>query len=313
MSTNIEVKFFFNENYDPNEIFSQLLRTISDWDSIVDPWQYFCVEEYEPFNYIQNIPKKIPSYKKIDTIINQYDGLHHRYSASIPFNCWRFNNYSAEEGYLILDLRSWGPTFHTLKVGDLRLEGSASLTISTPGPFCALLSTDSVSKIVNHYVEENLDKITQLFFLIVESLSPNSIKVFVDSGLFLPFNTHFAYYKDDLSIITDIKLIKDIWDGNLPQYESIASLKEYNSNVHDYCFHTWREEEQRKKIWYKISSALQNSKKDTKKNILNKVIKSEIFDFYKMKNGICILDYPYFFNNFLDNFYIWVMEEFNIA
>jgi len=310
MASDICIHFYFkNDNYSAYDNFCGLTEALSSWDQSEETWQGLEVEKKRSRDFVQNLSLPLSLTVLKHDASRFASGTTERFSTGIGFRCWRFNQGEPKKGYLRAEVESWGPNYETSKLAYSEIEGVAAVSIRHPGPYCALLEseTEKTVKDINSYVEENLENLTELLFLMIENLQPNSMKVFVNEGWTLPFNANFAYYRDESFVIEDLEYIAKIWKMGMPRYHNIMPLKKFIPNQHDFCFHTWREEQERREVWKNLTNVLPNLSSVSKKSIA-KIIKSGKFDNYEMNPGFCVLEYPHFFNNFLDRFYFEILD-----
>ncbi len=221
------------------------------------------------------------------------------------FSCWRFHGGSPKAGSVGLWLEAWGPEWGVRNHEDRRIGGEAALSVFDVGPFVAIVDPGPQVADVNPRVEENLDAVTALIFRLVEELAPRSVKVFSEPGLYLPFNAHLLYLRDEAVVLDDLSLMRQVWSGGLPAHHT-GPLVEAHPDDMRYAFHGWRTSEQRKRLWRELSSLLPRAAAVTVDHVRN-VLDSSRFDTFTMPVGVTVLEYPHFMNGFLDRFYLEVL------
>jgi hypothetical protein len=133
------------------------------------------------------------------------------------------------------------------------------------------------------------------------------MKVFTDQGLYLPFNAHVAYYREESAVLEDLQLIADVWERGLPAH-NIAPLRQKCPDDMGPAFHHWRPPEQRERLWNELNVLLPPKTLPAVRDI-RAVVSSGHFDSYEMPSGVTLLDYPHYINAFLTNSYLEIYER----
>ncbi len=177
--------------------------------------------------------------------------------AQSSFRCWRFGQGHPESGSVVIGIECCGADWRRLEHEDGRLGGNAALVVHDAGPFVALIDEGQADtkRAVNDKVRENLEALTGLLFRMIESLAPRSMKLYTDEGLYLPFNAHLAYFRNDEVVLEDLALIADAWENGLPHHH-IAPLKDRRADDMGPALHHWRSPSQRDQLWQCLSAAL---------------------------------------------------------
>lgn len=304
MSTEIDARFWLPDKSIPvNEKFLHILDVVEASPQAEKEWQGLSIVKQARSNVVFKTVD-ISSKSDLQRLVEPYqdDTLH--ITTGIACKCWRFSGIEPQRGAIRIQVESWGHEYANGRGRKWRVEGDASISLQTCGPYCAILKNESdlgVKK-VNSCVEENLEHLTDLLFNVVESIKPKSMKIFTDAGMFLPFNAHLSYYQDPSQVLEDLQYIAEVWAEGLPSYNT-PPLKQFDS----LAFHVWRDKEIQVDLWNKLSASIHKVKSVSKETV-ERVLRLGRFDTYDMPVGITVLEYPYFFNAFLDRFYLEILD-----
>lgn len=159
-------------------------------------------------------------------------------------------------------------------------------------------------------VEENLEELTDVLFAQVQALRPDSMKVYTDDGLYLPFNAHLAYYGSPAAVLDDLALLADAWEHGLPGY-STPPLKAWRPGEGGGDFHSWRDEQQQAALWRALGEALPAGGRVTAEHV-EWVYRHGSFSTYAVEagdtQGKAVLNYPDFLDGFVDGFFLEVLR-----
>jgi hypothetical protein len=310
MATGLDIRFWTDDQLYMDEKFSRMVELVSKWPQIIDDWQELQIVDKNIQNVVLNITDPLSS-DDIQQVVRGYNSSTYHLVTGRGFKCWRFKGLQAIPGFLRVQVESWGRDYARRHGRDYRIEGDAALSIQKVGPYCVLLNSTDLPSVqeVNHKVEENLEKLTDLLFSIIDGIKPNSMKVFVDEADYLPFNAHMAYYRDEDLIIKDIELIDEVYQKGMPSYR-IKPLKVIDPAGGETALHPWRNEQARRTLQQRLAASLPKLPGVTKESIRH-VISSGEFDNYTMPIGVTILEYPDFMNALLDRFYLAVLNASN--
>jgi hypothetical protein len=303
MSTEIVVRFYFGESPpEMDDLLCRIARVFSEWPQASGAFSPLRDVGAGP----RSSPGRRPDSLSVEQLCHSVTGRRNPaelLSTTSSFNCWRFQNGRAEPGSVGLWLEAWGDAWVRDHHEDERIGGRAALSIFDCGPFNALIGRPEIENLneINSRVAENLDALTGLLFRLVEALNPRAMKVFTDQGLYLPFNAHMSYFRDESVIVDDLFFISEIWAKGLPEHH-IAPVREARKEDMRPVFHGWRTPEQRENLWRRIDALLPRLESLSAEDARG-AISGNRLDRFDMPTGMTVLDYPYYLNAFVDRIY----------
>lgn len=312
MSTYVSARFYFKDRPpSPREAFRHMANAVALWSPASD-------DEWKDLEIVgqrgDDPHLEMPGPLSTTTVQEATSGVNEAIttiSARVPFRCWRFYDGKIERGWN----GAWVTCYETSHVHGQPFLESADFTSWHTGPYNILLHAEhnSYAQDVNRHVEENLEELTVILFDMIDRLQPDSMKVFTDAGLYLPFNAHMAYYKDESMVVDDLQFLSYIWHNAVPGYD--VPLKAFDPErnptaFQDYptVFHLWRDEAARVQLWHELKAVISHVDLVTTE-VVRDVVRSGLFDTYTMSSGTTILDYPAFLNAFLDRFYLDILAH----
>jgi len=310
----IDIRIYGDYGASPSIIFSQLLRTISAWPQAMGSWNNFCAREESILKRIAVNTSPI-SMTEIEELGYFYDDPSHMLSADINFRCWTFDDELPKEEEFLLSINAWGSRYADsgdTRFNDANLDGYASINIRRPSHYYAALEADSTHEDmieINSCVKNNIDNILNVIVSLIERIRPESLKVFDDEGLRLPFNAHYAYYRDISGVVRELKYLAKLWENGLRWYPKDPSLKEFKPQHHSAYFHLSRTEAERQLLWERLSYSLLYVDLVSEETV-KKVLKDQPPSFSMLLNdqSITVLSYPFFMNYFIDEFFLSVLS-----
>jgi hypothetical protein len=306
MATEITTRLYFDAEPVASRLFAQLVEAVSAWHEEAARWQGLRVISAPQRTTIHRDDSLLDT-RSLITAAAQFEDRSQQISSRISFPCWRFQGRKAERGSSLAWVESWGDDYGRSHGEDVRrVWGSAAFTIADCGPYCAVVdATDAAASAVNERVEENLDRLTQLMFRIVETCQPASLKVFTDQGAFLPFNAHLAYYASEDRLLDDARLIADVWRRGLPghQLPPLGDIADGRS----IAFHWWRSEESRRRLVAALGDRISRVETVQAADVQRALASGE-FDNYSMPPGFMVLEFPHFLNAFLDRLFFRLLD-----
>lgn len=186
-----------------------------------------------------------------------------------------------------------------------------SKAVQTKEPPATVRKAPPEYKDGSRVVEENLEDLRDVLLSQVQALRPDSMKVYTDVGLYLPFNAHMAYYGSADAVLDDLALLADVWERGLPGY-STPPLKAWRPGAGDGdVFHEWRDDQQQAALWRALAEALPAVRRVTADHV-EWVYQHDSFSTYAVEaggtKGKAVLHYPDFLNGFVDGFYLAVLQ-----
>jgi len=312
VASDLVIRLYFDAaDFAPPQRFVQLAETLLSWEPAETALQEVAVESSESRNFVLQEDGPL-DLDQLTEAIAAFQSQDLRLSTGLGFECWRFRGGQQTRGGLRAELDVWGPEFSQARLRDPDLDGFASISISNPGPYCALPETAEDPMVhraqaLNAFVRQNLDQLTDLVLLCIEGTRPKGLKVFVDEGWPLPLNAHYAYYPGFDGVLADLMILQRIWLEGLPRYNGVPPLRDFDAKLHEFTLHTWREADARRSLWEQLGSVLPHAHKVTE-NHVRELLGSQRFDFYEMQPGILLLESPHPLNNFLDRFYLELLR-----
>jgi len=308
VSTEVAARFYLDGRPSVEETFGRLARIISGWPQATGEWRGFKVTEGGRDNVVTKSEGVLSTEELVARAAGRA-GDERLASARTSFRCWRFRDGEATPGHVVLLLEVWGETFARGMGQDLRLSGSAGLTIVNAGPFCAVVEAEDRgrARAVNERVEENLEAVTGLWLEAIDAVRPRSMKVFTGECLFLPFNAHVVYHRDDAEVVADLHVIGEAWERGVPA-QGAPPLRRHDPQAHAPTFHHGRPDEMRERLWRGLRERVSRIARATPA-MVERVRTSGRFDTYAMPVGTAVLDYPHPLNAFVDRFYLEILDE----
>jgi hypothetical protein len=258
MSSTIELRLYGDEKARPASSIRKLVHAVSAWPRFDGSWQDIRAWQGAVVNQVADDDSPMSS-DCLEERARALDGADRKLAAgcSIPF--WKFGDGPPEMGGVRLRVVAWGPQFGDPRFRDPQLDGFASISIERAGPLYAALGPRAVHHdvyAINTRVQENVDALLQLIDILHEWVSPTSIKVFDDNGLALPFNAHFAYYRDPPAIARDLRYLSRVWEEGLPWYPDDPPMKSLDPRTHAIYLHLLRSDAERERLRGRLAALL---------------------------------------------------------
>jgi len=109
---------------------------------------------------------------------------------------------------------------------------------------------------INACVQENIAALLQLIDILRERVSPTSLKIFDDNGLALPFNAHFAYYRNPSVIARELRLLSRAWEHGLIWYPDDPPMKSLDARTQGIYLHLSRSGVERERLNARLGTLL---------------------------------------------------------
>ena len=312
MSTAIVVRFYFDPpGPAPDVLLGRLARTFAAWPHA---WGTFhgvtgATGDRHTTTTLRDGAGELDS-AGVAAAVAGHGGPSRMLSTTSSFLCWRFTSGGPSAGSVPVTLEAWGDEWTLRHHEDRAIGGQAALWIGDVAPFRAI-ADDAQSarrRDVNPRVEENMEALTGLIFRLIEAAAPRSVKLFTDAGLYLPFNAHLLYMRDESVVRDDLALIDRVWRNGLPRH-NIAPLGGHpRPEELAAVLHEWRSPEQRARLAARIQAQLPLRRAETAADV-RQALASGCYDTFTMPVGTTVLEYPHFLNAFLDRFYLEVPEQ----
>jgi hypothetical protein len=302
--------YFYQQNYSLLETFSNVIDTIVNWKNADDLFQGLAVEGKESFNNLLENDSEM-TVGDIVKIASGYNHSENLFASGVAFECWRFKGGEAYRGHSRMDIDAWGFGHEMSVKRDVAVEGLCRLYLNNSGQFCAVIGEkENEYKEANERVQNNLDDLTDLQLSLASSVNPMVLRVVPDGGLSIPLNSNSTFFSSYSDVIADLNFIGKIWEDGLPKYQEMPPLKNYDPEPHEYLLHEWRTESQRHELWNRLSRVVDRIPSVTESNV-ESILKSGRFDFYETDEyeGFLVLEEPFYFNNFIDRFYLEILEK----
>jgi hypothetical protein len=309
MSKGIHAHFYMPPGQrEPCEIFKKMVQAISLWEGAGNEWRSL----------------KVFDRKEESAVVEQYGSLSagHLLSATrtycsssasiwsdIAFRCWHTAGGEPFRGFEGSTIIARGETWWGEHEGDSRYRGNAELAVWERAPFSILDIAEFGPDVMswNSYVEENLEILTGGIFQLVDTMRPDSMKVYDGHGDLLPLNANMAYYRDESQVIVDLVFMAELWN-NGDHARKIAPLKNGYSRRERGILGAMRSESARERLWNRMTLALAHVDRVTTADV-RAVLNSKRYDYYAMAAGFTVLEYPGFMNSYLHNFYLDILES----
>lgn len=258
MSSVIEVRLYGDEHAPPAASLGKIARAVSAWSRFEGQWHgiHALNARKEPVAE-EDAPM---SNERLQERALEWNGAHRTLVAegSAPF--WRFaDDGSPHMGRLPLDIMAWDRTFGRFSYSVPQLDGYARILIDKAAPFYAVLGPQAAHPdvvAINACVQDNVDALLELISIVRGTVSPASVKVFDDEGLRLPFNAHYAWYRDAVTLAGDLRCLADAWENGLRWYPDDPPLKSFQPSVHAIYLHLSRSEAERERLHRRLAGLL---------------------------------------------------------
>ena len=132
------------------------------------------------------------------------------------------------------------------------------------------------------------------------------MKVYTDKTMYLPFNAHMAYYRDESAVIDDLQLIADVWQHGLPSYNTAPLMLKPEKDM-GAVFGRWRTAAQRESAWQKLNALLPPNPCQPPRTS-ERSGAAGVSTTTRCRLDL-LLDYPHYMNAYLDRFYWEVLER----
>jgi len=307
MSTAIVVRFYFDPpGPAPDVLLGRLARTFAAWPHA---WGTFhgvtgATGDRHTTTTLRDGAGELDS-AGVAAAVAGHGGPSRMLSTTSSFLCWRFTSGVPSAGSVPVTLEAWGDEWTLRHHEDRAIGGQAALWIGDVAPFRAIADDAAGARPadVNARIEENLQSLTGLVVRLIEAAAPRSLKLFTDAGLYLPFNAHLVYLRDESVVLDDLALIDRVWKQGLPRH-NVAPLGGHRS-PQDLAFalHGWRSPEQRARLAARVEAQLPVRLAEGAAGV-RRALASGLYDALAMPVGTTVLELPHFMNELLDRFYL---------
>lgn len=287
MSTELTTRIWMRET-DVKSNFLNLLNEISTNSDCSNDWKHLSVSKGVISNRTTNLDK-INTLGELDEILSNDPTS--KITIYVPFACWRFYGNIASKEHVIFAISCWGERFGEQVEFNNETEGNAEISILNVGPYCAVLGEASEIDSINEKVESNLVSFMTLTQEITRALNLRKLLTFSDCGEFNLMNSHLAYFANRDELLDSIN-------------QFMTSLRNPGRKIKDQIQHSWRKDDDVLVLTEKIKQRLESNGSSTSLAHVEKVIRSEKFDFFETEEQLIFLNYPHFVNGFLDRLFL---------
>ncbi len=311
MATELDTRLWFSEKKrGSKDLFLNLLEIITAADMCQDHWSNLSIVENVPSNRIFKKVEK-QTVPEIGALLESYQQENLKFTVYVPIKSWRFSGAKAEEAFVQLAVSCWGKEYGKTIGFDHALEGNASISILSVGPYCKSALGESYSQEVvgqiDRLIEENIQLFTGLLLKIMEGIAIEKMLSFSDAGAYLSVNAHIACFASKEKIIQECEYLREILLKGNQSYQ-LRSIMDKGVVEDNHMFHEWRSEEDKGILCEKLLRALSHPVEITRSKV-EVVFDSGKYDFFEGSKGIMILNYPFFANDFLDDFFLDMLLE----
>lgn len=321
MSLDLYIQIYPREvEYNAIETILELTKLVDEWNSFRTTWSSLNVKQYDYGNKCVCDFMAGRHILPYDKIINSVHNLKQDIDYTISIcSLFPYSNTNSEKkavkSYGSLDIQSWGSERFR---GQYPFEvGYAQLVFNPANHYFFVMdqeihNPDTKYQAYNNRVQENLNEISRLLHLLIEYLDPLSIKMFMDRGDKVPFNSHVTYFANPEAVIQDLHFIQKIWDGEY--YTSKVPLTEYDPCAHEWLFNEMRTSKQRQELWEELSRLLPFLHEVTSQNVedawdVEQSVEDGWLDIKRInEEGAIVYSSSQFFNSFVSQFYLDVLE-----
>jgi hypothetical protein len=199
-----------------------------------------------------------------------------------------------------LQLSAWSAEFQTMPYP--ALDGHAELWTTKAGIFLSRGSNPTRLVLVEQYLEQ----LTQLLLSLIKTLDPASVVVYTGDGMRHPLNAHALWFPNRAAILDCLALIALLWRDGCPAWK-LKPLVQPESVNDSWALHEWRTDEQRRTLWQRLADNIEHYT-SVSSDTVDRVLSGGKFDFYEAGEGLLLLNYPYFMNGFVDEFFLALLE-----
>jgi hypothetical protein len=295
------------DGYAPCETFRKMIEAVSLWEGVDNEWRSLKVFDRTEEGAIVEQYGHLTTNHLLDAT-KSYCAPSESIWSDMAFHCWHTAGgepFRGLEGATVIARgeRWWGE-----HEGDHRYRGAAELAIWERAPFSVLDIAEFGPDVMrwNSYVEENLEILTTGIFQIIDTLRPESMKVYDGFGDFLPVNANMAYYRDEAEVIADLRFMADLWEYGDP-LRNIQPMKTGYTRRDRGILGALRGEVAREGLWLRLTDGLPFVNRVTTA-MVREVLKSKRYDYYAMTAGFTVLEYPGYMNSYLHNFYLDILD-----
>jgi hypothetical protein len=307
MATELDSRLWYGERRAPVQ-FMELVRTISASEICVNNWNEFSIAESAPGKVILEVGGNI-SLDELQKQVQLHDGNNLKFTVYVSIRCWRFSGMNAEMANVGMAVSCWGDDYGAVFHFDQTLEGHGQISILSVGPYCAIVDKEETEAVknVNEHVAQNLNDLLDLIQLIVSRIRVEKLLTFSDVGHYALFNVHLAYFAglDQIRLAID-QFLKMGREGN-PHY-NIRPWRDIEMSK-SFLLHEWRTPEQRQALKERLVSLLGAADANVSTGRLYRVLETGKYDFFDKDGSLIILDYPFFMNAFIAEFFFDLLRN----
>jgi len=285
-----------------------LIQAFEAWKGVAVEWSTVVVKRNFPGNEILRLVNDV-AFEKLISAYQESES--DKITAYTSFPCWRFHKDGPEWAGVMAAISCWGNAYGQGMNFRRQFEGHAELTLINSAPFFGYLDRSSdtfPATLENEKVGENLEALMALLQEATAKCNPAKWLSYSDEGSsYIPINAHIAFY-DNLSILLEeviafkIILLKGQADEHLPPVESLETL--LGTGYH----HSFRTEEQENELLVRFKKIAASTFQPDISH-LKAVLATEKYDFFNFGEGFLVLDYPFFLNSLLQDFFLELLEE----
>lgn len=227
-------------------------------------------------------------------------------SIDTVFPLARTQNFSDEVGNV--GISCYGPAYGLISRGEERLREDVHISLTPVSPFVASGKADHDAA-----AEANTQLLMTLILRIIDTLCPTRLTVTQDIAAPLSFNSHCVYFSSFEEVVSDLRFIHHMWTNGIHRWQPAEPpLAWCDPRKRQFVFSPLRTADMRQRMFEDFGRLLPVVDNVTTSDV-SSVLKSKKFDFFDRdlqgENGICVLDFPFFVNTLLDEFYLGVLRE----
>lgn len=309
MATELDSRLWFSESQ-VSEVFLKLIHIVSENKICSNEWKNLVIKEAVPgkTSFEQTGEVSLGELKKIASNFNTSST---KLTIYVPIECWRFAGLKSEYEHVMMAVSCWGRDYGSNIGFDQEIEGNAQISVLSAGPYCAIENDDGKSELekVNLHVAENLENLISLFQDISLKASPQKILTFSDAGQYILSNVHMSYFSRYEDIKTSILHFMSIMRDGLVNY-NLKPMAKADPAGDSFLFHEWRSVEQRHALKSSLEQVNITGYKVNNEGIRD-VLQSGKYDFFDREEdeSLLVLNYPYFMNAFIADFFVDVIKS----
>jgi hypothetical protein len=313
MSLELDIRFWWDEEINPAQGIASMLQVFEKWSGGEINWESANVRQHFPVNEIASLGAH-PSASRLLEALKRHDSSDLKINVYGSFPCWRFSEGEPISGAIPVAIACWGKDYgKKMEDWDTSMQGHAQFCLLNSRPFFGVLHSDTQEfpfHDLNAKIQENLDSLLQLLQIFISDLHPLQWLAFSDDGsTYLPIHAHAGWFATQHQLLQVANIFMDILKrgdarNGIPPIASLSvpSLRDYLNSMLP---------KDRSMELFQRMKAIAAMQASANEGGLQRLLDSKKFDYFDYQSGLILLDFPFFLNAFLDEFFLALLEESN--